>query len=104
MLGIFKKLFSKDSSELSEAINNGAFLVDVRNPSEFAAGSVKGAVNIPLNQLGSQISKFKGKKQIVVFCQSGMRSSQAKNILLGNGIQHVVNGGSWRNVQQVVMK
>lgn len=93
---------SKDNSELKEVIEGGAFLVDVRSSGEFASGSVKGAVNIPLDKIGSQLTKFKGKKNIVVFCQSGGRSGQAKSILEKNGVQNVINGGSWSNVNQCV--
>jgi rhodanese-related sulfurtransferase len=69
-------------------------------PSEFAGGSAKGAVNIPLDTVASQISKFKNKKNIVVFCRSGNRSGQAKSILEANGISNVTNGGTWDNVAQ----
>lgn len=105
MFGVLKSLFNQtDSNQISEAIKNGAFLVDVRTPSEFAGGSVKGAVNIPLDRIASQLPKFKGKNSIIVFCRSGSRSSQAKSILERNGIQNVVNGGSWENVAQAVNK
>lgn len=102
MFGIFKNLFATtDDSQLKEAIAQGAFLVDVRTPSEFAAGSVKGAVNIPLDAISNQISKFKNKKSVVVFCRSGSRSSQAKSILERNGISNVINGGTWQNVNNL---
>ncbi len=102
-MGFFSALFGKtDNSQLTEAIRAGAFLVDVRTPSEFSAGSVKGAVNIPLDKVADQLSKFKGKNSIVVFCRSGSRSGQAKNILEQNGFQHVINGGTWQNVNEVV--
>lgn len=74
------------------------FYVDVRTPAEFAQGSVKGAVNIQLDQIKKQLAKFKGKKNIVVFCRSGSRSSKAKAILEQNGIINVTNGGSWEDV------
>ena len=103
MLGIFKNLFDqKDNVQLKEIIKEGAFLVDVRTPSEFGSGSVKGAVNIPLDKVSGQLSKFKGKKHIVVFCRSGNRSSQAKSILEKNGFDNVINGGTWNNVQKVI--
>jgi|SRR5690606_20201705 len=103
MFGIFKFLFGQqDNTQLKEVIKEGAFLVDVRTPSEFASGSVKGAVNIPLDKIPGQLSKFKGKKHIVVFCRSGNRSSQAKSILEKNGFDNVVNGGTWNNVQKVI--
>lgn len=103
MFGIFKNMFSPtDNSQLKEAVKNGAFLVDVRTPAEFLCGSVKGAVNIPLDKVPSQLEKFKNKKSIVVFCRSGSRSGQAKSILKQNGFQNVINGGTWQNVNQVV--
>lgn len=100
MFGLFKNMFGGDNSQLTEAINNGAFLVDVRSAGEFASGSVKGAINIPLDRVSSQLSKFKGKENIVVFCRSGSRSSMAKNILEQNGFKNVINGGTWQNVNQ----
>lgn len=103
-MGLFQMLFGSGSSsaELKEAINKNAFLVDVRTPGEFAGGSVLGAVNIPLDRLLVQLAKFKDKENIVVFCRSGMRSSQAKTILQQNGFKNVVNGGSWEKVNQLL--
>ncbi|CDS93164.1 MULTISPECIES: rhodanese-like domain-containing protein [Sphingobacterium] len=101
-MGLFSAIFGKtDNSQLSEAIKNGAFLVDVRTPAEFSAGSVKGAINIPLDKVPMELTKFKGKENIVVFCRSGNRSGQAKNILEQSGFQNVINGGTWENVNQL---
>ncbi len=89
------KVNSVSTEELTELINNGAFLVDVRSPGEFAGGSAKGAVNIPLDQVTQQLDKFKNKENIIVFCRSGNRSGQAKSILENQGIKNVTNGGTW---------
>ncbi|UKJ06682.1 rhodanese-like domain-containing protein [Solitalea lacus] len=102
MFGLFKNMFAQDNSQLSEALKRGAFLVDVRTPAEFASGSVKGAVNIPLDRLPNQLAKFKGKETIVVFCRSGNRSSQAKSFLEQNGFQSVINGGTWENIKGLI--
>lgn len=103
MLGFLKKMFGGGSSdEMEQYLKEGAFLVDVRTPQEFKMGSVKGAVNIPLNEVKAKLSKFKSKKNIIVFCQSGGRSGQAKRILESNGIEKVINGGGWRNVDNAV--
>lgn len=91
-----KKLSSSKDKILLE--KEAVFYVDVRTPAEFAQGSVPIAVNIPLNQIESRLSTFKGKKKIVVFCKSGSRSRQAKIILEKNGIQNVSNGGTWQEV------
>ena len=102
-MSIFEKLFgSTPKVDLTDIIKQGAFLVDVRTPGEFAGGNVKGSVNIPLDKVSSQLSKFKNKKNIIVFCQSGGRSSQAKTILEQNGIANVINGGTWNNVNQFI--
>jgi rhodanese-related sulfurtransferase len=91
-----------DTADLKQLIEEGAFLVDVRTPGEFAGGHVKGSVNIPLDNLQTQISKFKDKKHIIVFCRSGNRSGMAKNILEQNGFRNVVNGGTWERVSLFV--
>lgn len=104
MFEIFKNMFSKEDKNLAQIINAGAFLVDVRSPSEFSSEKVKGSVNIPVDQIQNNLSKFKGKGNIVVFCRSGMRSSQAKAILERNGIINVTNGGTWRNVESLLTK
>lgn len=104
---IIKNMFgngSANKSKLQEVITNEAFLVDVRTPDEFASGSVKGAVNIPLDKISFNLSKFKNKKNIVVFCRSGNRSGQAKQILEKSGIQHVTNGGTWQQVSRIIQE
>ncbi len=102
-MGIFSGLFGgKPTIDLQNIINEGAFLVDVRTPGEFAGGHVKGSVNIPLDSVSAALSKFKNKKNIVVFCRSGNRSAQAKVILEQNGFHNVINGGTWEQVNRFV--
>jgi phage shock protein E len=102
-MNIFQQLFGGGPAiDLAGIIKEGAFIVDVRNPGEFAAGHAKGSVNIPLGQLPQQLSKFKNKKNIIVCCQSGGRSGQAKIILEQNGFTNIVNGGGWNNVNQFI--
>ena len=73
----------------------GAFLVDVRSPGEFASGSVNGAVNIPLDRIAGELSRLKGKSNVVVFCRSGNRSARASACLrrLGHAAAWQLNGG-----------
>ena len=100
-MSIFKNLFrGGQTADLKSIIDQGAFLVDVREPAEFAGGTAKGAVNIPLGRVAAELNKFKGKENIVVFCRSGNRSNQAKNILEQNGFKNVINGGSLEDVNQ----
>ena len=98
----FNGFFSqRDNGQLKTVLQENAFLVDVRTPQEFSSGSAKNAVNIPLSSIGNELDKFKNKQNIVVFCRSGNRSSQAKKILEQNGFQNVIDGGTWKNVLDV---
>lgn len=103
-MGFFSNLFggNNNNDAVQQAIDNGAFLVDVRGEEEFASGSVKGAVNIPLDKIENNVAKFKNKKAVVVFCRSGNRSGMAKTILEKNGFTNVINGGTWNNVASLL--
>jgi len=102
MSDFLKKLFGAVNPEVKEALKNGAFLVDVRTKAEFDSGSATGAVNIPLDHVADSIDQFKNKKQIVVFCHSGVRSEHAKSILEQNGIGNVLNGGGISSVLKAI--
>jgi len=75
--------------ELIEKVS--AVLVDVRNPEEFQLGSVDGALNIPLNQIGERLHEFSIDQTFVLFCGSGMRSAKACMLLQNLGFENVKN-------------
>ncbi len=56
-------------------------LVDVREPSEFSSGHVKGAVNIPVASILDNLDKLNKDKKIVFICRSGNRSSRAAKMV-----------------------
>lgn len=97
MLELFQNIIDAD-----QTIQDHVFLVDVRTPEEFNSGSVNGAINIPLSVLEQELSQFKNKENIIVFCRSGARSGNAQIILQQHGFENVVNGGPWQNVQQTL--
>ncbi len=85
---------------------NGALILDVREPAEFAAGHVPGAVNIPRGVLEFRIYKELGYpkkvdigRKIYVQCQTGGRASLAaaslKKIGFKNPIAVIVNMADW---------
>lgn len=66
-------------------------LVDVRTPEEYAAGTIPGAILIPVDALRENISQLPKNKEIVVFCRVGLRGYIAGRILLQNGFRSVRN-------------
>ncbi len=63
----------------------GAFVLDVREPDEWATGHIEGATLIPLNALGARVAEVPRDRDVVVVCRSGNRSAQGRDILLGAG-------------------
>ena len=71
-------------------VEEGARVVDVRTPQEFAAGHVPGAVNIPFDQLGARASELGDPSQpVVLYCRWGRRSGIAAETLRGLGFGKV---------------
>ena len=87
-------------TDYSELIKQGAIVLDVRSKGEFAGGHIKNAINIPVDQLSSSLTKLKDNNKCIVCCfSSGMRSGTAKRILESNGYHAVYNAGSWYSLQ-----
>ena len=55
--------------------------IDVRSGSEFAAGHVPGASNIPLNELEARLGDISNEKPVLLICQSGKRAEMAVELL-----------------------
>lgn len=81
-----------------QLVSQGAQLVDVRTPQEYADGSAEGAVNIPLQQIMRATNELDLAKPVVLFCASGGRSTQASVMLQGLGFSQIHNAGSLKNV------
>ena len=80
--------------EARKLVADGARLVDVRSPEEYAAGHIDGAVNIWVSQLTEHLSELEPKdKPIVLYCHTGMRATRAANILRNAGFTQVHNVG-----------
>lgn len=80
-------------------LQQGAVVVDVRSPGEFASGNAAGSRNIPLGDLEHGTKDLDPGRWIIVCCASGTRSAMARRWLLRHGFRHVLNGGSWRNLR-----
>ena len=77
----------------------GALLLDVRTPQEFADGHVDGALNIPVQELESKLASLPAKKDqdVVVYCRSGARSARASGILKQAGFTKIHDLGAMSN-------
>lgn len=79
----------------------GAFILDVREPSEWNEFHVPGSTLIPLGQLQSRVNEVPKDKPVVVVCRSGNRSKPGRDILKQAGFTNVtsMNGGltQWKN-------
>ncbi len=96
---VLKKIGQVSANKALELVNQGAVVIDVRTPSEFASGSVKDAINLPLDSISQKIAAATPDKEqpILVFCMSGTRSAMARRVLRTNGYKNVYNLGSlWR--------
>jgi len=71
----------------NELDSTGAFLLDVRQPSEFDAGSIPGSVNIPLGQMRSRLGELPTDREIWINCGVGQRAYYACRILSQHGLQ-----------------
>jgi len=99
-----------DVADLEAALRDGATLVDVREPAEYAEGHVPGAVLLPMNQLPTRVEELDSSSALHVICASGNRSAAMCDFLTATGLVAVnVTGGtaawirSGRSVARSVM-
>ncbi len=77
--------------------SESSFILDIRLPEEGKTGSIKGSVNIPLNELRDRIDEVPSDKEIIVYCQMGLRAYIAYRILVQRGYRNVKNlSGGYR--------
>ena len=101
-MGLFDFMKSPDINEGVKtcAETQGAALLDVREPDEYAAGHIPGSVNLPLSEIRSAEDRFPDTDTpLFVYCLSGARSSKAIAALKEMGFMSMANLGgirAWR--------
>lgn len=89
------------SLDAAEPIPPGTVLIDVREPHEYAAGHIPGAINLPQADLATRLADLPRDKRVLAVCQSGFRSLRAAQFLAQAGFANVasVSGGTagWRD-------
>jgi rhodanese-related sulfurtransferase len=79
------------------SVPGDAWLLDVREDDEWAAGHAPGARHIPLGQLSVRSAELPQDEVIYVICRSGVRSGQAARALSGAGWQAVNCAGGMQD-------
>ncbi|TPG32712.1 MBL fold metallo-hydrolase [Mycolicibacterium hodleri] len=93
------KAFDERSAQLTDLQ-----IVDVRNPGEVEAGTIPGAIAIPVGQLPARVGELDAGKPTVVYCAGGYRSSVAASLLRQHGfadVSDILGGyGAWADAVQ----
>jgi phage shock protein E len=81
-------------------------VIDVRTAQEFQSGHVEGALNIPHDSIGQDITKAKVNKDdhVILYCKSGRRADLALGTLKGLGFSNIENYGGFEEAQKRLQK
>lgn len=82
-----------------------AIIVDTREPFEYAASHVEGAINIPLSSLAdgslpSELADTEKDREIILYCRTGQRSNTVGHLLRNHGFTHLTNGINEHHVKK----
>lgn len=72
-------------AQASQLREQGAFILDVREPNEWTQFHIPGAALIPLGELPNHLNEVPKNSEVVVVCRSGNRSATGRDILLKAG-------------------
>ena len=82
--------------QAKQAVAQGAVWLDVRHPPEYRYDKLRGAMNVPLNDIRNAVGVLDRSKKYIAYCQSGRRSAAAAFILAQAGYDvQVLDGGLW---------
>ena len=102
-------LLIKQFSQISwraaqEYLEQGAIVIDVRSEKEFAAGHLRRAINMPMDQIEAFApQRLKDRNRVLLLhCQTGMRSSVAARRLKRMGYARAFNLGSFSRASRIV--
>jgi phage shock protein E len=101
---LLKRSGQISAKEALDYLKNGALVIDVRTAAEFASGHLPNAINLPLDEIESNLPRrVKDKNQaLLLHCQSGMRSGVAQRKLKALGYPNAFNLGSYGRAARIV--
>jgi rhodanese-related sulfurtransferase len=78
-------------AQANKQLSSGALIVDVRNHDEFVAGHINQSLLMPLEELPTLMQTLPHDRLIITVCSTGVRSTQARNMLKAAGFTQVVS-------------
>lgn len=101
---IMKKSGQISRTDAMAHLRNGAMVIDVRSPGEFASGHLARAVNLPLDEIETVLpQRVPDKSQVLLLhCASGMRSGVACGKLKAIGYPNAFNLGSYGHAAAIL--
>ncbi|WP_050614001.1 FAD-dependent oxidoreductase [Bacillus testis] len=87
--------------QIDKIVEEGGYLIDVREPQERENGYIPGSKNIPLGELRDRLHELPKDRKIYVACQVGHRGYYAARVLDLNGFQAVNVSGGYKTYSQV---
>jgi adenylyltransferase/sulfurtransferase len=91
VLARVRRLAARELHDLLQAEPHSTLLIDVREPHEYAASHLPGAMHIPLGELQARIEEIPQGRAHVFVCRSGARSLQAASIASEHAIEGAAN-------------
>ena len=86
-------------SEVREIVENGGYVIDVREPNEYAEGHIKTAVNIPMSEFRQRLDEIPTDRPVYVHCRSAQRSYNVARALGQLGFNNIYNiSGSYMGI------
>lgn len=88
-------------SDVLDRDTENTILLDVRKPDEYARGHIEGAVNIPVDELRSRLDEIDRDKEVIEYCQVGLRGHVAERILTQHGYKVKNLTGGWKTFSTI---
>jgi rhodanese-related sulfurtransferase len=83
-----------DRKEAEPLLSAGALLIDVRTEAEFRRGAIRSSKNIPLFRIRQEVESLDPARKLIIYCQTGSRSSIAAFMLNQRGFDcYALTGG-----------
>ncbi|MBE0480981.1 MAG: hypothetical protein IBX68_08370 [Dehalococcoidia bacterium] len=95
LIDSIRAMSAVDMKKIMDGKTKGYILLDVRQPEEYVAGHIPGAVSIPLGELEHRYRELEKGKRVIALCRSGRRSMGASLLLRGMGFREIciLDGG-----------